>query len=112
MRHGDEVLELVSTNRVKVDGLVDIQDTWKFHVGTPVEVHLDIPGLRLPIENKTFHGKVTFVDVEVEPIHGKAIRVWAEVENPDNLIKAGYMATMKILPDKTDKKVNPDAPEK
>lgn len=110
VRHGDEVLELVSTKRVKVEGYVNIQDTWKFHVGTPVEVQLDIHGVQLPVENETFHGKITFIDVEVEPIHGKAIRVWAEVENPDNLLKAGYMATMKIMPDKTESKVAQGAP--
>ena len=105
VRHGDEVLEIVSTKRVKVEGYVNIEDTWKFHVGTPVEVQLDIHGIRLPIEEEKFHGKVIFIDVEVEPIHGKSIRVWAEVENPENLLKAGYMATMKILPDKSSSKV-------
>ncbi|HCO27545.1 MAG: hypothetical protein CME31_14990 [Gimesia sp.] len=105
VRHGDEVLELVSTKRVKVESYVNIEDTWMFQVGTPVEVQLDIPGVRLPIEEKTYTGKVIFIDVEVEPIHGKSIRVWAEVENRDNDLKAGYMATMKILTDKSDSKV-------
>lgn len=105
VRHGDEVLEIVSTKRVKVEGYVDIDDSWKFQVGTPVEVQLDIHGVRLPIEDDTFHGKITYIDVEVEPIHGKSIRVWAEVENMENILKAGYMATMKILPDKSSSKV-------
>ncbi|WP_417383090.1 efflux RND transporter periplasmic adaptor subunit [Gimesia sp.] len=105
VRHGDEVLELVSTKRVKVESYVNIEDTWKFQVGTPVEVQLDIPGVRLPIEEKKYAGKIIFLDVEVEPIHGKSIRVWAEVENMDNDLKAGYMATMKILTDKSDSKV-------
>ncbi|QDT79940.1 efflux RND transporter periplasmic adaptor subunit [Gimesia maris] len=105
VRHGDEVLELVSTKRVKVESYVNIEDTWMFQVGTPVEVQLDIPGVRLPIEEKTYTGKIIFIDVEVEPIHGKSIRVWAEVENRDNDLKAGYMATMKILTDKSDSKV-------
>ncbi|QDU15599.1 efflux RND transporter periplasmic adaptor subunit [Gimesia maris] len=105
VRHGDEVLELVSTKRVKVESYVNIEDTWMFQVGTPVQVQLDIPGVRLPIEEKTYTGKIIFIDVEVEPIHGKSIRVWAEVENRDNDLKAGYMATMKILTDKSDSKV-------
>ena len=105
VRHGDEVLEVVSTKRVKVEGHVNIEDSWKFSVGTPVEVQLEIHGVRLPIEDDTFHGKITYIDVEVEPIHGKTIRVWAEVENLENILKAGYMATMKILPDKSGKKV-------
>ena len=105
VRHGDEVLEIVSTKRVKVEGYVNIEDSWKFHVGTPVEVQLDIHGIRLPIEDDTFHGKITYIDVEVEPIHGKSIRVWAEVENLESILKAGYMATMKIIPDKSSRKV-------
>ena len=105
VRHGDEVLEIVSTKRVKVEGYVNIEDSWKFNVGTPVEVQLDIHGIRLPIEDDTFHGKITYIDVEVEPIHGKSIRVWAEVENLESILKAGYMATMKIIPDKSSRKV-------
>jgi len=110
VRHGDEVLEIVNTKRVKVEGHVNIQDTWKFHVGTPVEVKLDIHGVQLPVENQTFHGKISFIDVEVEPINNHSIRIWAEVENPDNILKAGYMANMKIMPDKTEAKVAQGAP--
>lgn len=105
VRHGDEVLEIVSTKRVKVEGYVNIEDSWKFHIGTPVEVQLEIRGIRLPIEDQKFHGKISYIDVEVEPIHGKTIRVWAEVDNPENILKAGYMATMKIMPDKSNNKV-------
>ncbi|QDT91917.1 efflux RND transporter periplasmic adaptor subunit [Gimesia algae] len=105
VRHGDEVLELVSTKRVKVESYVNIEDTWKFQIGTPVEIQLDIPGIRLPIEEKQYPGKIIFIDVEVEPIHGKSIRVWAEVENQEDDLKAGYMATMKILTHKPDSKV-------
>lgn len=105
VRHGDEVLELVSTKRVKVECYVNLEDTWKFNVGTPVEIQLDIPGIRLPIENNVYQGRITFIDVEVEPIHGKSVRVWAEVENKENDLRAGYMATMKIMPDKVNNKV-------
>jgi len=105
VRHGDEVVEIVSTKRVKVEGYVNIEDSWKFNIGTPVEVQLEIHGIRLPIEDDIFHGKITYIDVEVLPIRGNRIRVWAEVENLDNILKAGYMATMKIMPDKTNKKV-------
>lgn len=110
VRHGDEVLELVNTRRVKVEGNVNIEDTWKFHVGTPVEVHLDIHGVQLPVEKQTFYGKISFIDVEVERINNRSIKVWAEVENPENILKAGYMATMKILPDKSEPKVAQGTP--
>lgn len=105
VRHGDEVLELVSTKRVKVEGHVNIADTWKFNVGTPVEVKLNIPEVHLPIEEATYHGKISFIDVEVEPVDVNKIRVWAEVENAENILKAGYMATMRILPEKSGNKV-------
>ncbi len=108
VRHGDEVLEIVSTKRVKVEGYVNIEETWKFQIGTPVEVQLDIHGIRLPIEDQKFYGKITFINVEVEPIHGKSIRVWAEVDNPNNVLKAGYMASMKILTDKSSSKMPPE----
>jgi hypothetical protein len=44
-----------------------------------------------------FYGKIVFVDVSAQPVTGQ-VRVWAEVENRDNILRAGLNARMAINP--------------
>lgn len=99
VKQGDQVLELVSTDKVRVDGLVDIRDVWNIKPGVEVEVRLDIAGAELEVEKQTFRGRLMFIDVRAEPV-SQAVRVWAEVDNPDNLLRAGLFAKMTIYPDR------------
>lgn len=101
VRQGDQVLELVRTSHVRVDGLVSIAEVLQIRRGNQVEVKLDIPDAELDIEKQTFRGKIVYVDVKAEPVSQK-VRVWAEVENPDNVLRAGLRAHMTIHADRTD----------
>jgi RND family efflux transporter MFP subunit len=101
VRQGDQVLELVRTSHVRVDGLVSIAEVLQIRRGNQVEVRLDIPEAELDIEKQTFLGKIVYVDVKAEPVSQK-VRVWAEVENPDNVLRAGLRAHMTIHADRTD----------
>ena len=98
VRQGDPILELTSTARVRVEGYVDIADVWDLRAGAPVEVQLDIAGVDLKVEEETFAGRIVFVDVTVQPVTGQ-VRVWAEVANRDNILRAGLTATMTIQRD-------------
>jgi RND family efflux transporter MFP subunit len=98
VRQGDQVLELASTRRVRVEGAVRIRDVWSVKQGARVQVRLDIPDVDLEIEKQIFTGRVVFVDVKAEPVSA-TVRVWAEVDNPDNLLRAGLFARMTILVD-------------
>lgn len=95
VRQGDQVLELVSTKRVRVEGMMDIRDVWYVRRGNEVDVQLEITGTDLDVVRQTFPGRIVFVDVKAEPV-SQTVRVWAEVENSENVLRAGLMARMKI----------------
>jgi multidrug efflux pump subunit AcrA (membrane-fusion protein) len=98
-REGDPILELVSTNRVKVEGYVHIKDIWNVKQGSYVQVQLDVPEADLEVEKMAFEGRIVFVDVKVNPVTYEA-RVWAEVVNKDNVLRDGLQAKMTIFPNK------------
>ena len=97
VRQGDPILELVSTKRVKVEGYIGIEHVWSVKPGTPVEVWLDIPDADLPQEKQRFKGRISFVDVKVQPVT-RQCRVWAEVVNENNILRMGLNARMRIMP--------------
>jgi macrolide-specific efflux system membrane fusion protein len=99
VREGDPVLEIVSTNRVKVEGYVHIKDIWNVKQGAYVKVQLDVPEADLEVEKMSFEGRIVFVDVKVNPVTYEA-RVWAEVINNDNVLRDGLQAKMTIYPNK------------
>jgi hypothetical protein len=81
---------------VRVEGDLGVQDLWRVKPGTPVEVQLTLEGANLDVEKKTFRGHIGFVDVIANSL-GRT-RFWAEVPNPDNILRPGLKATMTIFP--------------
>lgn len=98
VRQGDPILEIKSTDRVRVEGYVNIRDIWRVKRGDRVQVHLDIPDADLEVEKRVFEGKIVFPDVTADPVN-KTVMVWAEVANPDNILRAGLPAVMTIWPE-------------
>jgi multidrug resistance efflux pump len=80
---GDPIVDVVNLNRVRVEGFVGVQDGLRVKPGASVVVRLDLPDVDL-------------ADVGVEPVTGQ-IRVWAEVPNPEGILRAGLPARMTIL---------------
>jgi RND family efflux transporter MFP subunit len=105
VRQGDQVLELVNTKSVRVEGVVRIRDIWQVKPGCEVQVKLDLPGIDHEVEKQSFQGRIVFVDVKAEPVT-QTVRVWAEVGNPENVLRGGLLAKMTIFPDRL-----PPAPE-
>jgi membrane fusion protein, multidrug efflux system len=99
VKQGDQVLELASTDRVRVEGHVDIRDIWNVKPGAEVQVRLDIPDSEHDVEKQTFTGRLVFIDVKTEPV-SEGVRIWAEVPNPNNILRAGLRAKMTIYPDR------------
>lgn len=100
VRQGDPVIEITSTERVRVDGWLELPDSFRVSQGMPVKVQLDIENYDLPEEKQVFDGRVTFVDVVVEPT-GEKVKISAEVVNHDNILRAGLTARMTVVPGKT-----------
>lgn len=97
VQQGDPILELASTRRVRVEGYVELADVWKVRPGARVEVQLAVPEVELEIEQATFEGRIVFVDVNVQPVT-RQVRVWAEVSNREDILRAGLAARMTIHP--------------
>ncbi len=95
VRQGDPILELVNIDRVRIEGRVALSDIRSIKLKHKVRVKLNDPDFDLPEETEEFVGHVSFVDVTVDPVT-RETRVWAEVENRDNILRAGLMAEMVI----------------
>lgn len=95
VRQGDPIVELVNIDRVRIEGRVALPDVRSIKPKLKVRVKLDDPDFQLPEENETFEGRVTFVDLVVDPVT-RETRIWAEVDNRDNILRAGLMAQMVI----------------
>ncbi len=95
VRQGDPVIEITSTDRVKVEGWLTLSESFQVAQGTPVKVQIDLPDEDHPIEKQVFEGRVTFVDVVVEPSRGR-VKLTAEVVNHDNILRAGLTARMTV----------------
>jgi RND family efflux transporter MFP subunit len=99
VKQGDTIVEMVNTDVVRVEGMVKDTDIWRVKLGSPVTVVLDIRGEVPEIERQVFRGKIGFVD-EVA-VAGTDTRVWAEVPNPGNMLRPGFIAKMTISTDET-----------
>ena len=93
---GDPIVDVVNLNRVRVEGFIGVQDGLRVKPGSSVVVRLDLPDVDLAEERLELNGKLVFVDVGVEPVTGQ-IRVWAEVPNPEGILRAGLPTRMTIL---------------
>lgn len=94
----DPVFRLVSTDRLRVTGHLDVGDVWRVRRGQGVRVSVDIPGVELAVEREVFLGRVVFVDNQVDA-ETRVCKVVAEVDNRDDVLKAGLHAQMEILPE-------------
>jgi macrolide-specific efflux system membrane fusion protein len=90
---GQKVLRIVRLDRLRAEGFMNARQARSDLSGRSVTVTVD------PAENllKPFNGKIVFVSPEVDPVNGQ-VRVLAEVDNPDGVLRPGLRATMTIGP--------------
>jgi membrane fusion protein (multidrug efflux system) len=101
VRQGDPVIELVSTRKVRVEGYISVNKLTFVRPGSKVSVRLDVLDDGADGAKISFPGKIVFVDVKSTPVEHK-VRVWAEVENLENKLRAGLTPSMTILPPTND----------
>lgn len=94
----EAVYRVVSVDRLRVIGSLDIQDAWRVRKGWRVRVIPDVAGVELPIEHRHFPGRVVFVDSLIDP-KTRTCKIIAEVDNRDLLLRSGLEAWMEIFPD-------------
>ncbi|HEV3166936.1 MAG TPA: efflux RND transporter periplasmic adaptor subunit [Isosphaeraceae bacterium] len=96
VRANEPVVRMGKIDKLRVVAWVPIDLAYRVKVGDWVEVMPNIPGAVLPIEQKRFRGKITFVDPEAEPVEYK-VRVMAEVENnQEHELRPGLKADLII----------------
>jgi macrolide-specific efflux system membrane fusion protein len=91
---GHTVLRIVRINRLRAEGLLSVRDLRGEMVGRRVTLTVMVPGSG----ETQFAGKVVFVSPEVNPVSGQT-KVWAEIDNPDLLLRPGLNGSMAIEAD-------------
>ncbi len=97
VQQGTPILEVLSIDRVKVEGYISIPDAFHVKTGDTVQVQLDAGDLDIPFKNKVLSGKVKMVDTTFSPIIG-SVKVIAEIPNLDRILRPGLNAKMVIKP--------------
>lgn len=93
VRQGDPIVEVVNTDRVRIEGRIDLADLKYAKQGAKVKVRLSVPDLDLPEEREEFEGQITFVDLISDPVTHET-RIFADVRNKNNILRAGLTAEM------------------
>lgn len=96
VREGDAILELVSTERMRVEGYVHVNHLSAVRPGQTVSVRVHVP-TGGAAQHQIITGRIVQVDVKVDPV-AHLVKVWAEVPNRDNWLKDGHRAEMLVTP--------------
>ncbi len=88
---GQRVLRIMRLDRLRVEGFVDSRRVRGDLRGATVKVRVS----ETDGETVDVVGKVTFVSPEVDPVNHQ-VRVWAEVDNPEFVLRPGLAAEMTI----------------
>lgn len=89
---GQRVMRIVRLDRLKVEGFVDSREITSSPRGAAVRVRVTPNGEDKPVIVK---GKIVFISSEIDAVNAQ-VRVRAEVENPDLLLRPGLPAEMFI----------------
>jgi membrane fusion protein, multidrug efflux system len=90
---GESIIRILRIDRLRAEAFLNAREVGGDLVGRPVTLSVDLPGA----SHAEFRGKIVFVSPEVNPVNGQ-FRVWAEVENRDQLLRPGLQGAMVILP--------------
>lgn len=97
VRPNEPVVQLVKIDTIKFYGEVPIEYAYKIKLGMAVDIQPEIEDADLPIEQKRFRGKITFVSPETVTVNKTVFQVHAEVQNNKELeLRAGLRAKMVV----------------
>jgi len=99
VRQGDPILEIISTEVLRIEGLIKIKEGYGVKAGDKVRVQLDTKHYDLPdhVAKSVFVGEITWVDPRPLPLIGKT-KVAANVENLRGFLRPQLRALMSITP--------------
>ncbi len=99
VRANESVVRLGNLDRLRAWAYVPLDYVFRVKEGQDVEIQLRLQGTRsgpLPIEQKKFRGKITFVDPQIAAVAETAVRIYSEFENPNHELRPGFKAQMTI----------------
>lgn len=91
MEPGDKVLRILRMDRLRAEGFAAASHLPDKLVGAPARITVDLPGRK----DFSLAGRVVFVSPEIDPVNGQ-VRVWAEFDNPELLLRPGLRAKMEL----------------
>jgi len=91
---GEAVVRVVRVDRLRVEAFLNAREVDRDLAGRAATLTVEFAAGR----SETFQGEVVFVSPEIEPVTGQ-FRVWAEVDNRDNLLAPGLHGRLEILPE-------------
>lgn len=95
VRQGDPVIEILNTGRVRVEGYVSAAELQFARRGAKVRVWANDAD-RGPVDKNEFlEGQITFVASVSDPID-RMTRVYADIQNRDDILRGGHEAIMEI----------------
>ena len=99
VRQGDPILEIISTEVLRIEGLIKIDESYAVKAGDKVRVQLDTKHYDLPeqVAKSVLEGEITWVDPRGLPLIGKT-KVAAKVENLRGFLRPQLRALMSITP--------------
>lgn len=92
LAEGAPVVRMVDLSRLRLEAFVDGDLFDSTLTGKSVRFQTSIPGRVDPVE---FLGKIVFASPIVQPVNGQ-IRIWADVDNPDYVLRPGVLGTLTI----------------
>jgi macrolide-specific efflux system membrane fusion protein len=88
---GEDVLRIMRIDRLRAEGLVDVQHVLRDLRGAPATISVSVRGR----PEVTLPGKVVFVNPEINPVNGQ-VRVRVEFDNPGGRLMPGMRANLVI----------------
>ncbi|ADB16475.1 secretion protein HlyD family protein [Pirellula staleyi DSM 6068] len=88
---GKKLIRLVQLDKLRCEGFIPAKAAVALKAGTPVQ--FDILATELP--KRQFQGVLVFVSPEVNPVSNE-VRVIAEIDNADQMLRPGYRGQMTI----------------
>lgn len=90
---GEKVFRVVRIDRLRVEAYVNLHAALATLENAPVVFEVTFADS----ETETFTGEVVFLNPEADPVNGQ-IRIWAEIENRDRLLRPGQRGRIKVMP--------------
>jgi RND family efflux transporter MFP subunit len=100
VRANEPVVKLGNLDKLRAVFYVPLKYRYRLKDGDVVEFQVKISGSSgtpLPVEQKRFRGKITFIDPQIQPVVETEVRIYAEVENKEHELSPGLKGTVTLF---------------